>query len=60
MDDGVKPENSYQVLLDDDGDLYWITQKDGVEIRYDSEPETTLGQRLMSKIIEMLPVQSQL
>ena len=60
MDDGVKPENSYQVLLDDDGDLYWITQKDGVEIRYDNEPETTLGQRLMSKIIEMLPVQSQL
>jgi phosphatidylserine/phosphatidylglycerophosphate/cardiolipin synthase-like enzyme len=23
MDEGVRPENSYRVLLDDEGDLYW-------------------------------------
>ena len=60
MDEGVRPENSYQVLLDEDGDLYWVTEDEGVEVRYDKEPETTFGQRFMSGFIEMLPVQSQL
>jgi putative cardiolipin synthase len=60
MDEGVKPENSYQVLLDEDGDLYWVTEDEGVEVRYDKEPETSFGQRLQSGFIEMLPVQSQL
>lgn len=60
MDEGVRPENSYQVLLDEDGDLYWVTEDEGVEVRYDKEPETTFWQRFMSGFIEMLPVQSQL
>ncbi len=60
MDEGIKPENSYQVLLDEDGDLYWVTKNDGVEARYDKETETSFGQRFQSGFIEMLPVQSQL
>ena len=60
MDEGIKPENSYQVLLDEDGDLYWVTKNDGMEVRYDKEPETSFGQRFQSGFIEMLPVQSQL
>ena len=60
MDEGVRPENSYQVLLDEDGDLYWVTEDEGVEVRYDNEPRTTFGQRFMSGFIQMLPVQSQL
>lgn len=60
MDEGVKPEHSYQVLLDEDGDLYWVSENDGVEARYDKEPQTTFGQRFQSGFIEMLPVQSQL
>ena len=60
MDEGIMPENSYQVLLDEDGDLYWVTEEEGVEVRYDKEPETSFGQRFQSGFIEMLPVQSQL
>jgi cardiolipin synthase C len=60
MDEGVKPEHSYQVLLDEGGDLYWVTENDGVEVRYDKEPLSTFGQRFQSGFIEMLPVQSQL
>jgi putative cardiolipin synthase len=60
MDEGVRPENSYQVLLDEDGDLYWVTEDEGVEVRHDKEPETTFGQRFTSGFIKMLPVQSQL
>jgi len=60
MDEGVKPEHSYQVLLDKGGDLYWVTEDDGVEVRYDKEPKSTFGQRFLSWFIEILPVQSQL
>ena len=60
MDEGVQPENSYRVLLDDNGDLYWITEVDGNEVRYYKEPETTFGQRFMSGFIMILPVEHQL
>ncbi len=60
MDEGVQPNNSYRVLLDEDGELVWITEIDGREVRYHDEPETTFGQRLMSDFIMMLPVEHQL
>jgi putative cardiolipin synthase len=60
MDEGVRPENSYRVMLDQDGDLYWVTQVDGAEVRYYEEPQTTFGQRFMSGLIMILPVEQQL
>jgi putative cardiolipin synthase len=60
MDEGVLPYNAYRVELDEDGDLVWITQKDGVPVEYEKEPETTFGQRFMSGFIKMLPVEEQL
>ena len=60
MDEGVRPENSYRVMLDQDGDLYWVTEVDGAEVRYDEEPQTTFGQRFMSGFIMILPVEQQL
>jgi putative cardiolipin synthase len=60
MDEGVQPQNSYRVLLDADGDLVWVTEIDGREVRYHKEPETSFGQRFMSGFIMMLPVEHQL
>ena len=60
MNEGVLAENSYQTLLDKNGKLYWITNVDGIEVRYNKEPETTFGQRFMSGIIKLLPFDSQL
>jgi putative cardiolipin synthase len=60
MDEGVRPENSYHVLLDENGDVYWVTEVDGKEVRYHEEPETTFGQRFMSGFIELLPMEDQL
>jgi putative cardiolipin synthase len=60
MDKGVRPENSYRVLLDEHGDLVWVTEVDGAEVRYTEEPETTFGQRFMSGFIMILPVEEQL
>jgi len=48
------------VELDEDGDLVWITEKDGEEVRYIWEPESTFWQRFASGFIKMLPVEDQL
>ncbi len=60
MNEGVEPENSYRVVLDEDGDLIWITEIDGKEVRYHEEPETSFWQRFLSGFIKMLPVEHQL
>jgi len=60
MDEGVQPQNSYRVLLNEDGALVWTTEIEGREVRYHEEPEATLGQRFMSGVIMLLPVEHQL
>ena len=60
LDDGVKPEHSYRVLLDEKGNLVWVTEIDGQEVRYDKDPESTFGQRLKSAIIRLRPIEDQL
>jgi hypothetical protein len=57
MEEGVRPEKSYRVLVDEDGDLVWVTETDGAEVRYDDEPQMILGQRFMSGSITVLPVE---
>jgi putative cardiolipin synthase len=56
----VRPENSYRVLLDERGDLVWITEDNGREVRFHAEPETSFWDRLMSGFIQLLPVEDQL
>jgi putative cardiolipin synthase len=40
--------------------LVWIENRDGEEIRYDKEPQTTFWQRFRVGLIGLLPVDSQL
>ena len=60
MDEGVLPKNSYRVQLDEYGHLVWITEKDGQEVRYTMEPESTFWQRFVSGFVQMLGVEDQL
>ena len=60
MDEGVLPENSYRVELDDGGNLVWITEKDGREVRYSNEPESTFWQRFVAGFVKMLGIEDQL
>jgi putative cardiolipin synthase len=60
MDKGVLPENSYRVELDDGGNLVWITEKDGREVRYTDEPESTFWQRFVAGFVKMLGIEDQL
>ncbi|MGZ8237020.1 MAG: phospholipase D family protein [Methylobacter sp.] len=60
MDKGVLQENSFRVLLDADGDLYWVTETNGKTERYDHDPNSTAWQRAKVRFIRMLPVMNQL
>ena len=60
MDEGVDPDNAFRVQLDADGRLFWTNQDDGVPMRYDTEPLSTLMQRMQAAIVRMLPIADQL
>jgi putative cardiolipin synthase len=60
MDEGVLPENSYRVFLDQDGKLTWVTKDDGREVVYQKDPLSTGWQRFEAGFIGILPVEGQL
>jgi len=74
FDEGVK-EGAYKVVLEveksDDTDadsdfdteqyrVVWIGYKDGKEVRYYMDPETSVWRRLLENIYAILPIESQL
>lgn len=65
MDEGVQPENSYRVVLEDDEEtgverLVWITRIDGEEVRYDSESEASTWRRFSTWFMGQLPIEKHL
>jgi putative cardiolipin synthase len=60
MDEGVRPENSYRVMLDEDGHLVWETEINGMAVIFHQDPETGFWDRFMSGFIGLLPVEHQL
>jgi cardiolipin synthase C len=59
MNEGVSPENAYQVLLDDDK-LRWLSQAGGQRLDYKKDPTSTWRQRVIVELIKLLPVEQQL
>ncbi len=49
-----------EFLLDEKGNLTWITEIDGEEIHYSKDPESGFWQRFITGIIKLLPVEGQL
>ena len=60
LDDGVAAQNSYPVLLDDDGRLVWTIEAGGQTRRDEKAPQSTAGQRAAAGLIGILPVEGQL
>jgi putative cardiolipin synthase len=65
MDDGVRPENSYRVTLETDSEtgaerLVWLTENNGEEVRYYSEPEVGFWRRFSAWFIGLLPIEKHL
>ena len=55
MSGGVA-ERAYEVRLGSDGELEWIERKEGVELRYRSEPGAGLWRRLQVRVLSGLPI----
>jgi putative cardiolipin synthase len=51
MERDMAPENAWQVLLDEDGDPYWVNSDETVE----SQPARDSGQRIMDVIFKAFP-----
>lgn len=51
------PAQSYEVRLAEDGKLYWIERKGKALVRHDTEPGTTLAQRLGVWFLSLLPIE---
>lgn len=60
LDQGVRPENSYRVSLDEHGRPQWKTVINGQPRTWSHDPETTTFQRLTNRLIGYLPIASQL
>lgn len=60
MDEGVRLDNAYRVQLDPSGRLFWVTEDEGKETRYDVDPLSTPLQRFEAGWIRMLPLEGQL
>ncbi|SSW65595.1 phospholipase D family protein [Achromobacter agilis] len=51
------PSAAYRVSLDGQGKLYWQEQRGGQTIRHDTEPGTTLWQRISVWFVSLLPLE---
>lgn len=51
---------TYEVFLNEEGDLRWRGFKDGQEIIYKKEPESTWGRRFTAGFVRMMPIRGQL
>ncbi|MCC8395704.1 phospholipase D family protein [Paraburkholderia sp. MMS20-SJTR3] len=52
------PTVAYSVHLDENGKLYWIERNGDVEIRHDTEPNTTWYARLGVWMLSIMPIES--
>ena len=65
MEEGIQPENSYRVILENDAEtgverLVWITQVDGEEVRYYSDPGADFWRRFSAWFMGLLPIEDHL
>lgn len=60
MNEGVKPENSYHVVLDKNGDLAWIEETDGKQKVYYEDPHTSGWVRFKTDFIQGMSIEDQL
>ena len=62
MDVGTDPDNSYRLVLekedeDDSGDIVWITEDNGKEVRYDSDPHAGFWRPISAWFISLFPIE---
>jgi len=43
----MRPDNSHRVLVEEDGDIELVSEYDGEEVHFDTDPESIAWQRAM-------------
>ncbi len=56
----VLRDNAFQVLLDEEGELFWLGHDEGVATRYETEPLVSAWRRFGVWFLGLLPLESQL
>ena len=60
IEQNMRPENSWRVTLDDQGQVRWTQESDGVRTHYTHEPETGVWRRFVSGLFSLLPIEKYL
>ncbi|MEN8180327.1 MAG: phospholipase D-like domain-containing protein, partial [Pseudomonadota bacterium] len=60
IEQNLRIENSWRVVLDERGNPAWIGQENGEEVRYSHEPATGFWRRLKSGLLSILPIEKYL
>jgi putative cardiolipin synthase len=60
MNEGIKPENAYNVKIDKNGKITWVTVENGKKVIYDKEPKVSAWDNLKVNIFQLLPFEGQL
>ncbi|MBT8438715.1 MAG: phospholipase D family protein, partial [Gammaproteobacteria bacterium] len=60
IEENMRPENSWQVVLNDAGELEWHARTDGVDSVVPHEPDTSIWTRIKSYIFSLFSVEKYL
>ena len=60
MEEGVRPDRSYRVLLDERGKMYWVDRGRRQAAALRRRPLSTFWQRFNAGFIRLLPIEDQL
>jgi putative cardiolipin synthase len=60
FEQNASPDMSCHTVLDEDRDLVWHDRVDGKERSLEKEPDASAGRRLLSALLRVLPLESQL
>lgn len=55
--DGDIPASTYEVRLNDDGNIYWVEQQNGKKIYHDKEPQSSFWKRTWVYLLSILPIE---
>jgi putative cardiolipin synthase len=58
--DAALKRDTYEVFLDDHGRLRWRDSRNGQDIIWSHEPQTSFFQRFAAGLMRFLPIRSQL
>ena len=60
IEENMRPENSWQVILNDEGELEWHARTDGVDSVVPHEPETSIWTRIKSYFFSLFSAEKYL